>query len=50
MTAQASLDAQLETGNSPFADFTQFPETTSNVMEARLRGHLEFINSFLFHF
>lgn len=27
MTAQTSLDAQLETGNSPFADFTQFPES-----------------------
>lgn len=31
MTAQASLDAQLETGNSPFADFTQFPEPGSDV-------------------
>lgn len=31
MTAQASLDAQLETGNSPFADFTQFPESGSDV-------------------
>lgn len=27
MTAQTSLDAQIETGNSPFADFTQFPES-----------------------
>lgn len=27
MTAQTSLDAQLETGNSPFADFTQFPDS-----------------------
>lgn len=31
MTAQASLDAQLESGNSPFADFTQFPESVADV-------------------
>lgn len=45
MTAQASLDAQLETGNSPFADFTQFPESNSNVSEARLREYFELINT-----
>lgn len=31
MTAQTSLDAQLESGNSPFADFTQFPESAVDV-------------------
>lgn len=31
MTAQTSLDVQLETGNSPFADFTQFPESATDV-------------------
>lgn len=53
MTAQTSLDAQLETGNSPFADFTQFPESSTDVS---LRMHkIEFEsrfkdNNILFHF
>lgn len=37
MTAQASLDAQLESGNSPFADFTQFPESGVDVSEMNNR-------------
>lgn len=32
MTAQVSLDAQLESGNSPFADFTQFPDSDVSVL------------------
>lgn len=31
MTAQASLDAQMEGGNSSFADFAQFPESVIEV-------------------
>lgn len=32
VTAQISLDAQIEAGNSSFADFTQFPESVIEVI------------------
>lgn len=44
MTAQVSLDAHLETVNSTFADFTQFPESVIEVgvFEKKMKNYIIF--------
>lgn len=57
MVQQISLDAQMETVNSSFADFTQFPESvvevklhsfTQNVIKLQTYKFVEFIFQRLF--
>lgn len=53
MTAQISLDAQLETVNSTFADFTQFPESVIEVSTSfpfHLMASIKMIFLFFFLF